>query len=89
MGFAIMFDKVAASPTTVHKDSCKYYTNRKQDATTIIWCETDTLDNAVDLAVMLADHHSRCKRGGCCLDGEFFENVTNSAEWPGTRQEEA
>ena len=74
MGFSIMFDKVGAVPVTVHEDSCKYYTDRKQDATTTVWCQTDTLDDAQTLAVRLA-HVSvnGCKRTACCLDGELIE----------------
>ena len=67
-----MFDKVGADPVTVHKDSCKYYTDRKQDATTIVWCQTDTLDDAQILAGRLATEQG-CKRASCCLDGELIE----------------
>jgi len=72
MGFSIMFDKVGADPVTVHKDSCKYYTDRKQDATTIVWSQTDTLDDAETLAGRLATEQG-CKHAACCLDGELIE----------------
>ena len=71
MGFSIMFDKVGAVPVTVHEDSCKYYTDRKQDATTTVWCQTDTLDDAETLARKLAaGNKAGCKHAACCLDGE-------------------
>ena len=74
MGFSIMFDKVGAVPVTVHEDSCKYYTDRKQDATTTVWCQTDTLDDAQTLAGRLAhSQENGCKRAACCLDGELIE----------------
>ena len=74
MGFSIMFDKVGAVPVTVHEDSCKYYTDRKQDATTTVWCQTDTLDDAEILAGRLAvGNENGCKHAACCLDGKLIE----------------
>ncbi len=75
-GFAIMVDKVDADPVTIHKDSCTYYTDRKPDATTTVWCQVDTLEDAEELARRLGDGTSLthtdtngAKRAACCLDG--------------------
>jgi hypothetical protein len=68
MGFAIFVDKVDAVPVTIHKDSCSYYVNRKQDAPTTVWCQTDTMDDAEALAHRLVKSRGS-KRAGCCLDG--------------------
>ena len=65
--FAIMVDKVGADPVTIHKDSCTYYTDRKPDATTTVWCQVDTLEDAEELARRL--DRNGAKRAACCLDG--------------------
>ena len=65
--FAIMVDKVDADPVTIHKDSCTYYTDRKPDATTTVWCQVDTLEDAEELARRLDKNGA--KRATCCLDG--------------------
>ena len=65
--FAIMVDKVDADPVTIHKDSCTYYTDRKLDATTTVWCQVDTLEDAEELARRL--DRNGAKRAACCLDG--------------------
>ena len=71
MGFSIMFDKDREDPVNIHEDSCKYYTDRKQDAPTTVWCQTDTLDDAETLARKLAaGNKAGCKHAACCLDGE-------------------
>ena len=66
-GFAIMVDKVDAAPVTIHKDSCTYYTDRKPDATTTVWCQVDTLEDAKELARRLDRNGAKC--AACCLDG--------------------
>ena len=74
MGFSIMFDKDGEDPVNIHEDSCKYYTDRKQDATTTVWCQTDTLDDAETLAGRLAvGNENGCKHAACCLDGKLIE----------------
>jgi alpha-D-ribose 1-methylphosphonate 5-triphosphate synthase subunit PhnH len=65
--FAIMVDKVDADPVTIHKDSCTYYTDRKPDATTTVWCQVDTLEDAEELARRLDRNGAKC--AACCLDG--------------------
>ena len=65
--FAIMVDKVDAAPVTIHKDSCTYYTDRKPDATTTVWCQVDTLEDAEELARRLDRNGAKC--AACCLDG--------------------
>ena len=65
--FAIMVDKVDADPVTIHKDSCTYYTDRKPNATTTVWCQVDTLKDAEELARRL--DRNGAKRAACCLDG--------------------
>ena len=65
--FTIMVDKVDAAPVTIHKDSCTYYTDRKPDATTTVWCQVDTLEDAEELARRL--DRNGAKRAACCLDG--------------------
>ena len=72
--FAIMVDKVDADPVTIHKDSCTYYTDRKPDATTTVWCQVDTLEDAEELARRLDKTFSRngAKRAACCLDGSVL-----------------
>ena len=65
--FAIMVDKVDAAPVTIHKDSCTYYTDRKPDVTTTVWCQVDTLEDAEELARRL--DRNGAKRAACCLDG--------------------
>ena len=66
--FAIMVDKVDADPVTIHKDSCTYYIDRKPDATTTVWCQAETLEDAEVLVGRLAKSHGT-KRAACCLDG--------------------
>ena len=61
-----MVDKDDAVPVTIHKDSCSYYTGRKPDATTIVWCQADTLEDAEVLAGRLAKSHGT-KLADCCL----------------------
>ncbi len=68
--FAIMVDKVGADPVTIHKDSCSYYTDRKPDATTTVWCQVDTLEDAEELARRL--DRNGAKRAACCLDGSVL-----------------
>ena len=70
-GFVIMIDKVDAVPVTIHKDSCSYYTGRKPDATTTVWCQVDTLEGADVLAGRLAKSHGT-KHADCCLDGDVL-----------------
>ena len=65
--FAIMVDKVDADPVTIHIDSCTYYTDRKPDATTTVWCQVDTLEDAEELVRRL--DRNGAKRAACCLDG--------------------
>lgn len=67
MGFAIMIDKNDAVPVNIHRDSCHYYMDRKLDATSVMWCHTDTLETAEELAKMLMKSKG-CKRADCCLD---------------------
>ena len=67
LGFAIMVDKDDAVPVSIHKDSCSYYTDRKPDATTTVWCQVDTLEDAEELARRL--DRNGAKRAACCLDG--------------------
>ena len=69
-GFTIMVDKVDADPVTIHKDSCTYYTDRKLDATTTVWCQVDTLEDAEELARRL--DRNGAKRAACCLDGSVL-----------------
>ena len=69
--FAIMVDKVDADPVTIHKDSCSYYTDRKPDATTTVWCQAETLEDAEVLAGRLAKSHGT-KRADCCLEGDVL-----------------
>ena len=68
--FAIMVDKVDADPVTIHKDSCSYYTDRKPDATTTVWCQVDALEDAEELARRL--DRNGAKRAACCLDGSVL-----------------
>ena len=68
--FTIMVDKVDAAPVTIHKDSCTYYTDRKPDATTTVWCQVDTLEDAEELARRL--DRNGAKRAACCLDGSVL-----------------
>ena len=68
--FAIMVDKIDAAPVTIHKDSCSYYADRKPDATTTVWCQVDTLEDAEELARRL--DRNGAKRAACCLDGSVL-----------------
>ena len=76
-GFAIMVDKVDADPVTIHKDSCTYYTDRKPDATTTVWCQVDTLEDAEELARRLERSYG-AKRADCCLDGRYVIKILKS-----------
>ena len=66
-----MVDKDDAVPVTIHKDSCSYYTDRKPDATTTVWCQAETLEDAEVLAGRMAKSHGT-KRATCCLDGNVL-----------------
>ena len=68
MGFAIYVDKDDEDPVNIHKDSCSYYVDRKQDASTTVWCQADTMEDAEALAHRLTKSKGS-KRAGCCLDG--------------------
>ena len=72
MGFAIYVDKADADPVNIHEDSCPQYTDRKQDATTTVWCQAATLEDAEVLARRLAKSHGS-KHANCCLDGASLE----------------
>ena len=63
-----MVDIRDAVPVTIHNDSCFYYTDRKLDATTTVWCQADTMEDAEVLARRLAKSQGS-KHAGCCLDG--------------------
>ena len=49
MGYAIYKDTVGVDPITIHKDTCKYYTERKIGASTSEWYTTETLEDADNL----------------------------------------
>ena len=68
MTFVIMVDISDAVPVTIHKDSCSYYTNRKLGATTTVWCQANTMEDAEMLARRLVKSQGS-KHASCCLDG--------------------
>lgn len=68
MGFAIYKDTVGVDPITIHKDTCKYYTERKIGASTSKWYVLETLEDADEYGEKIANSKG-CKRCDHCLDG--------------------
>ena len=75
MAFAIFVDTDDAVAVNIHEDSCRYYVDRKRDATSTVWCQADTIEDAEVLAKRLALKKG-CKHADCCLDGEWIPRVS-------------
>lgn len=67
MSYVLYEDTVDADPLNIHKDACRWYTERDPNAKTSIWHDCYSLEYAHQLAEQLVKTKG-CKHCDTCMD---------------------